>query len=89
MTKSREAAELVDEIVQRIRPILAGNAPEVVGGALADLFSMFLAGHFDEKGPAETAVLREQLISQWLDTVRQLIEPNEKIILARTRRESH
>jgi hypothetical protein len=54
---------------------------------LADLFAIWLAGHFAEDG--RTAELREQLITDWLATVRLLIEPNEQMILERTRRERH
>lgn len=86
---ARDRAHDVEAIIDRVRPILAGNPAEVVGGALADLFSMWLAGHFDAAGRTETAALREALITQWLETVRKLIEPNEQMILARTRRESH
>jgi hypothetical protein len=84
-----QAASKATEIVERIRPILAGNKPEVIGAALADLFAMLLAGHYDDRGPAETAELREELITEWLKTARALIEPNQKMILARYRRESH
>jgi hypothetical protein len=72
----------VAEIVERVRPILAGNPSAVTGAALADLFAIWLVGHFDDRGPAETAELREELIDQWVKTARQLIEPNEKMILA-------
>jgi hypothetical protein len=86
---ARDRAHEVAEIVERVRPILSGRQPEVVGGALADLFSILLAGHFIAGDPAATADLREQMIAQWLETVRKLIEPNEQMILARHRRESH
>jgi hypothetical protein len=89
MTTSREGADEVEAIVDRIRPILAGNPPELVGGVLADLFAIWLAGHFDVGGRTETAALREALIAQWLETARKLIKPNEQMILERTRRESH
>jgi hypothetical protein len=78
----------VASIVDRVRPILTGNPPEVVGAALADLFATLLAGHFDDRGPAATAELREELIARWLETARQLIEPNEKMLLARYRRKA-
>jgi hypothetical protein len=80
-------ATQVAAIVERIRPILAGNQPEVQGGALADLFSMFIAGHFDADG--RTAELREAMITEWLITVRQLIPVNEAMILENTRRGSN
>jgi hypothetical protein len=76
----------IEDIVERVGPILAGNPPEVVGAALADLFAMWLAGHFDERGPAATAELREELIAKWLEAARQLIEPNEKMHNPQTRK---
>lgn len=75
--------DTVASIVEWVRPILAGKEPEVIGAALADLFAMLLAGHFDARGAAETDALREQFIAHWLDTVRKLIGPNEQKILAR------
>jgi hypothetical protein len=77
------------EIVEQVRPILAGHSPEVVGAALADLFATLLAGHFDDRGPVETAALREEIIARWLETARLLIKPNEQMILARHRRGSN
>jgi hypothetical protein len=89
MTRRDQAASEVWEIVERIRPILAGHQPEVVGAALADLFAMLLAGHYDPRGPAETDKMREELIAEWLKTARKLIEPNQQMILARARHEGH
>jgi hypothetical protein len=86
---TQQQAEKVAEIVECVGPILAGNPPEVIGAALADLFATLLAGHYDPRGPEETAKMREELISRWLDIARQLIEVNEKIILARYQRGSH
>jgi hypothetical protein len=76
-------------IVEQVRPILAGHSPEVVGAALADLFATLLAGHFDDRGPAETAELREEIMASWIETARKLIAPNEQMILARHRRGSN
>jgi hypothetical protein len=83
MTSSAEQAKEAMEIVERVRPIFAGKPPEVIGAALADLFATLLAGHFDDRGPAATAELREMLIGNWLETMRKLIEPNEQMIRAR------
>jgi hypothetical protein len=62
----------VDRLVQRIKPILAGHPPEIQGGALADLLSMFIAGHH----PA----LREEVLQQTIKTARDLVAPNEQMI---------
>ncbi|WP_038384925.1 hypothetical protein [Bradyrhizobium elkanii] len=34
-----------DALVEQIRPILAGQTPEVVGATLAQLLAIFIAGH--------------------------------------------
>jgi hypothetical protein len=79
----REAGVLVD----LIGPILHGQNPVIQGAALADLFAMWIAGHFDTEG--HTAELREQIIADWMHTVRRLIPVNERMILERNRRDSH
>jgi hypothetical protein len=58
----------VFELVDRIRPILAGNHPAVQGAVLADLLAMWLAGH-----PAE---LREALLALQIDKALQLVPIN-------------
>jgi hypothetical protein len=58
----------VFELIDRIRPILAGNHPAVQGAVLADLLAMWLAGH-----PAE---LREALLALHVDKALQLVPIN-------------
>jgi hypothetical protein len=83
---SASAAKLVQQLVNEIAPILHGHGPDVQSASLADLFAMFLAGH---QGPhPEVDELREQVVAEWLRCVRKLIPLNEKIILARVRREA-
>ena len=67
------------EVSRMIAPLLHGRDRAVQGSVLADLFAIWLAGvqgHEKEK-------FRELELEMWLDTVRELIEPNEKIILRR------
>lgn len=52
-------------LVERIRPILAGQDPAAVGAALAQLVSIFIAGHH----PA----IRDEQIDLMLGTVRQIV----------------
>ena len=59
---------LVREIVERIRPILAGHHPAVQGAVVADLLAIWLAGH--------QADLREALLENHIDKVRKLVPPN-------------
>lgn len=70
----RQAIE-VRKVVNRIKPLLAGRQPEVQGAILADLLSLWLAGHH----PRE---LREQLLTMHIEKVRELIEPSEGEILS-------
>lgn len=62
-----------ERIVREINPLLQGKGPEVQGAVLADLVSMYFAGHHP--------MIREQSIEQWLKTMRSLIAPNEAAIL--------
>jgi len=63
----------VREIIDNCRPILAGRDPAMIGAALADLTAMLFAGHHPS--------IREAMIEAWVETMRKLVEPNEKMIL--------
>jgi hypothetical protein len=62
------AAEALN-ISARIKPLLAGRGPDLAGAALADLVSIWLAGHH----PA----VREDVLQNWLATVRKLVPVSE------------
>jgi hypothetical protein len=57
------------EIVERIKPLLAGHAPERQGAGLADLLSIWLAGH--------PAFLREELLIMHIEQGRKLVPISE------------
>jgi hypothetical protein len=59
---------LVRELVERMRPILAGHHPAAQGAALADMLAMWLAGH--------EASLREPLLNAHVVAVRRLVPVN-------------
>jgi len=61
--------EHVDALVDEIKPILAGHAPNLVGAVLADLLAIFMAGLH----PA----LREEILEMHIKSVRGLIPINE------------
>jgi hypothetical protein len=71
----------VDEIVEAVRPILAGNPPQIVGAALADLLAIFLASHIVPGRAEATDRIRKELLATHLDTVRALIPVNEAAIM--------
>jgi hypothetical protein len=66
-------ARRVHELVDRIKPILAGEAPNVQGAVLADLLAMWLAGHVIMGDPKETEKMRERALEIHIATVRALI----------------
>jgi hypothetical protein len=68
-------ATRAQHLSRRVQALLVGQGPEMQGAVLADLVSIYFAGHH----PA----IREKMIAMWLDTVRQLIEPSEQEIRAR------
>jgi hypothetical protein len=75
MSNDNEAVtdpRLVEPLVERIKPILAGNPGQIQGAVLADLLAIFLAGH--------APPLREQILAIHLETVRRLIPVNEAMI---------
>jgi hypothetical protein len=61
-------ATLALQIVERIKPILAGQPPTVQGAVLADLLSLWLAGHF----LMGNAVI-ESVLETHIQAVRQLL----------------
>ena len=61
-----------------IKPVLAGQPPELQGAVLADLLSLFIAGHAPQ--------LREEILALHIETVRQLVPASEREIFATSER---
>jgi hypothetical protein len=74
--------DLIDELVERIKPILAGQEPIIQSCVLADLLAMWLAGHVggDRK---EVAEFRAGLLAKHMALVVRLIPVAEDKILGR------
>lgn len=64
--------EQSDEIVERIRPLLANKDPALQGMVLADLLAVWVAGHRCEAGQVETNQLRCAMMSEHLQCVARL-----------------
>jgi hypothetical protein len=56
-----------------VHALLAGIAPQLQGGVLADLLAIHIAGHIVRDNPAETNALRDRLLNMHIAVVRQLI----------------
>jgi hypothetical protein len=82
MTKNAE------RLSRRCQRVLKGQGEATQGAVLADLVSLWLAGHMvpEEIGKAEkpfTNEFRETMLTDWLATVRALVPESEKEILSR------
>ena len=53
--------------------VFAGQPPPVISAVLAELMSTFLLNHQIPSDPAMQEGLREEILSEWCDTVRQLV----------------
>lgn len=65
-----QKARDVQELSLAIRPLLAGKPPEMQSAVLADLLSLWIAGHHPE--------LREQMFRDHIALVRELVPESEK-----------
>ena len=66
--------EQADALLDRIKPILAGQSAEVQGAVIADLAAIWIAGHRIEGDRAEGDRMREDLLAMHAEHVRELVE---------------
>jgi hypothetical protein len=78
----------VKALVEKISAILHRQGPAVQSAVLADLTAMLIAGHFADS-PLATTATRAKLLRDHMRLVRDLIKPNEQMILERVKRDSH
>jgi hypothetical protein len=69
MNKTKRKIAEAEKVSKVIQPMLKGRSPEVQGAVLADLLSIFLAGHAPQ--------LREEILTLHIDMVRKLIPESE------------
>lgn len=61
----------VQQVSGKIQPLLKGRVAQVQSGVLADLLSLWLAGHWPP-------VAREELLDEFVKLVRDLVPESEK-----------
>ena len=73
------------ELVEKIRPLLAGHPPQVQSGALADLVAMWLAGHQyrNNLDLLDVVELRKVLFARWSKTMWELVPINSAAVRER------
>lgn len=80
MTDVPDEMLVVRKAVEKIAPILAGLPGPIQGAALADLLSMWLAGHTIANSAAMTDRLREEILQMHMEAVRELVPVSAKQI---------
>ena len=75
-----EKAIAIRALTQRVRPLFRGGDPDIVGGALADLTAIWLAGHVVPGDGLATAKLRDEHLRLHSRLIRQLTTINAKIM---------
>ncbi|SIO49978.1 hypothetical protein SAMN05443247_06596 [Bradyrhizobium erythrophlei] len=60
-----EATAAADELVELIKPVFAGQSPEVVGAALGQLLAILIAGHHP--------LMRDEAMKLVIDMARDLV----------------
>ena len=79
--QSTKEADQALRLIEKIKPILAGNTPPVASAVLADLLAQFLAGHQDPDGEGpHMDELRNQILDRWVTLVKELIPINVAIV---------
>jgi hypothetical protein len=74
MTPGTEAFQLAAQI----RPLLADHHPAVQSAALAGAMASFLRGYHGRNREA-THILRGIVLSEWLETVRELVLADDDV----------
>ena len=70
----------VVELVEVMRPHLAGKSPQVQGAVLADLLAIWLAGHHVADDADATRKMRAEMLALHCQAVRQLVPVNAAMI---------
>ncbi len=76
-------------VSKHIQPMLKGLGADIQGAVLADLLSLWLAGHFVVGSSEETDALREAVLAEHIECVRGLIPSSEAEILCKMPAEGH
>ena len=74
----KRTVQQVGDLTRRIAPILSGQSPPIIGGALAQLLASWLAGHVVVDDQKATDSLRSDLLDMHFEAVLSLIPMNER-----------
>jgi hypothetical protein len=74
--------EILD-LAEQIKPFFAGKNPVLIGGALVELASIWLAGHVVRNDPKATFELRAQILAVHVEAITSLVNVNAEMIGAK------
>lgn len=83
MTDEDPMTQIAVDLAKSIHPMFANLPAPVIGAALADLTSLWIAGHITEGQPAETRKLRAELFKQHMKAVKTLVPLQEAMLRQR------
>ena len=63
----------VHDVVESIRPLLAGRDSPVVGSVLSELMAIWVVTHVHVDDPEQTRILRDMLITMHVDHTRDIL----------------
>lgn len=71
--RAEDATSKAEVMVELIRPLFAGEPPEIVGAVLGQLLAILVAGHCPE--------MREQVMKMVIDMARDLVPVEIEIMI--------
>jgi hypothetical protein len=99
MTKDPVVEEMTERaaaVSRQIQALLHGLGPHAQGAVMADLVSLWIAGHIERSELGNTPdnrpltdALRHEIITEWMNLVVMLLPASENEILARIEAEGH
>ena len=68
-------------LVEAIKPHFEGKPAQVQGAALAEMLSLWLAGHVNQNNPDKSDRVRKAVLEEHLKTVWQLVPINYEMVI--------
>jgi hypothetical protein len=82
MDQDNDHADLVMQLTEQIRPLLARRGPDVTSAVLANLTALWLAGHMSTDRKALRRY-RAELLADHVALVKKLVAPSEAELVDR------
>lgn len=79
MNKNKTILRIL-ELADQITPILAGETPAMQSAVLAELLTIWLAGHCTDTGEEQNMKLRSELLAQFCVLVMELTELRSEML---------